>query len=117
MRLAPRVRTPRLLLPAAAICAAALAALVAQRSPGALLSALAYLLPALMLGLALARRRYPGERRLLALIGARPAPPRHRTATQTPTRGRPRAAMPRGGRLIAFSLAVRPPPALVASFD
>jgi len=74
--------------------------------PG-LTGALAYLLPALLLLLALGARRYPGERALLALI----VRGRHRRAhVDALRRARPRALLPRGGRLIATSLAVRPPP-------
>jgi hypothetical protein len=75
-----------------------------------LAQALVYLLPALLLLAAVALRRYPGERTLLALIGTRPhRPRRRRQPTRLPDR-RPRAMLPRGARLIAFSLAVRPPP-------
>ena len=81
-----------------------------------LLSQLAYLLPALMLLLVLALRRYPGERALLAAIDRRRASPRYAPLRSTvPPRDRPRALLPRGGRLIAAALAVRPPPAVPAA--
>jgi hypothetical protein len=76
--------------------------------------ALAYLLPPLLLVAVLLVRRYPGERALLALMA--------RVRRRSP-RGSRRVAMPakptllvppRGGRLIASSLAVRPPPAPLA---
>jgi hypothetical protein len=70
-----------------------------------------YLLPALLLLLALAMRLYPGERALLRLVdGGRPGH-RHAFDARSPGRPRPRVVVPRGGRLIASSLAVRPPPA------
>jgi hypothetical protein len=87
-----------------------LVVVLAGSLPG-LTDALAYLLPALLLLLALAARRYPGERALLALIvrGRR-----RRAHVDALLRPRPRALLPRGGRLIATSLAVRPPPAFRA---
>jgi hypothetical protein len=78
-------------------------------APG-LLDALPYLLPPLLLLGALVARRYPGEQTLLAWI----AGSRHQRRRLDGARGvsgaRPRAMLPRGGRLIASSLAVRPPP-------
>jgi len=70
---------------------------------------LLYLLPALALAASLILRRYPGERRLLALIAGR-SKPRRRPEARTTAGARPRALVPRGGLLIACSLAVRPPP-------
>ena len=64
--------------------------------------------PALVLPAVLALRRYPGEAMLLALLPAR------RTRRRRPGRLAPRRivhlAAPRGGLLLARSLAVRPPP-------
>ena len=74
-------------------------------------SMLLHLLPALALAAPLILRRYPGERRLLALIAGRSKPRLRASATATAT-ARPRALVPRGGLLIACSLAVRPPPLL-----
>jgi hypothetical protein len=78
-------------------------------APG-LLDALPYLLPPLMLLGALVARRYPGERALLGWIAGN----RHQRRRLDGARGvrvaRPRATIPRGGCLIASSLAVRPPP-------
>lgn len=94
-----------------------LAALVTAPTHGALAGfggALAYLLPPLLLALALALRRYPGERVLLALIRQGHRRRAHAALKATSIRSRPRALVPRGGRLIASSLAVRPPPARVA---
>jgi hypothetical protein len=81
---------------------------------GAMIEALAYLLPALLLLVVLATRSYPGERALLAVI-ERKRGPRHRSAAGLIGRQPSlRALVPRGGRLIAASLAERPPPALAA---
>jgi hypothetical protein len=105
--LAPAFRRP--LAPLALVLVIA-APLVAHASPGAL-DGLVYLLPALLLGLTLAIRGYPGERALAALTGRRRERRTRGAKTSTPTTGAaPRALLPRGGRLIAASLAVRPPP-------
>ncbi|MCW3032238.1 MAG: hypothetical protein QOK19_467 [Solirubrobacteraceae bacterium] len=72
--------------------------------------ALAYLLPAIGLLGFLCARRYPGEPALLAAIAAR-RPRRPKPAsTGGSGRGVVRALVPRGGRLLSCSLAVRPPP-------
>lgn len=67
------------------------------------------MMPALLLVVALLTRRYPGERLLLAFSararGRRPRLTRNAAAPHT----RP-AAVPRGGLLMGFALAVRPPP-------
>src|SRR6202035_5327844 len=68
-----------------------------------------YLLPGLALAVPLLLRHYPGERRLLALIAGRSKPLRRARARMAAT-ARPRPLVPRGGLLIACSLAVRPPP-------
>jgi hypothetical protein len=72
------------------------------------------LLPALVLVVPLVARRYPGERVLAKLAtGWRRRRPRARSSTP-----RPRAvfaAVPRGGLLLARSLAVRPPPVLASA--
>jgi hypothetical protein len=74
------------------------------------LTAVAYLLPALALLAILAFRRYPGARALIATIERRRRG-RFRSEPRTPApRPEPRALLPRGGRLIATALAVRPPP-------
>lgn len=98
---------------AAAAGLAVLAAAGACAGLGPVAHALAYLLPALLLLLALAARRYPGEGSLLAVIAkrrARSTP--HGPAAARVRRPCPRALVPRGGRLLACSLAVRPPPVL-----
>jgi hypothetical protein len=98
--------SPRLLL----ITVAAGLLVLAASGPRGLPEAVAYLLPPLLLLLALVACRYPGERALLALIG-----PAHRKSrspgTSSFVRVRPRAMVPRGGSLIGSTLAVRPPPA------
>lgn len=71
--------------------------------------ALLYLFPALGLIFLLLLRRYPGERTLLRL--GRSARPERSTAAPVPaTRRATYRLLPRGGLLIASSLAVRPPP-------
>jgi hypothetical protein len=79
-----------------------------------LASALPYLLPPVLLLFVLLARRYPGERALLMLMR-----PDRRRRSRMRFRGitlgqEPRVVVPRGGRLIASSLAVRPPPASVS---
>jgi hypothetical protein len=98
----------RLSAAALALSAVGIAVLVHH---GAALDGLAYLLPLLLLLLTLGLRRYPGEHVLLAAIARRS---RRRAASRRRSRVRrpsPRTVMPRGGLLIAFALAVRPPPA------
>jgi hypothetical protein len=69
------------------------------------------LAPALVLAATLLGRRYPGERLLNALSGrARPRRAR-RASLPGPARARRDADVPRGGLLMGFALAVRPPPA------
>jgi hypothetical protein len=70
--------------------------------------------PALVLLVMLALRRYPGERVLAVLAshgGGHRARPR--TSSQLPRSAD--IASPRGGLLLARSLAVRPPPAALAA--
>ena len=74
--------------------------------------ALAYMLPPLLLLAVLVLWRYPGECVLLSLMRPRRRT-RLRTGAQTlAPRRRPWAITPRGGDLLARSLAVRPPPRL-----
>jgi len=83
-------------------------------SSGVGIDGLLCLAPALLLGLMLLGRHYPGERLLLAARSrshSRPARPR----ASGPSRGRADGHVPRGGLLIAFALAVRPPPAAPAA--
>jgi len=70
---------------------------------------LLYLTPALVLVLPLLLGRYVGEERIAALAShparARPRPARHLSLPRTAER-----VMHRGGRLVASSMAKRPPP-------
>ncbi len=89
-----------------------LGALVACVAPG-VAQGLPFLLPPVLLLLALLLRRYPGERTLLRLRARRfDRPAHHARAATAPRHEPPRALVPRGGQLIASSLAVRPPPML-----
>jgi len=72
------------------------------------------LLPVATLAIPLLARRYPGERVLLALRRVDPRVwPRPRSSAM-PRRGVVRSAV-RGGRLMGFALAVRPPPRPLAA--
>jgi hypothetical protein len=78
-----------------------------------LLPALAYLAPALMILAVLALRRYPGERALVARLERhRDRRGRARAPRGAGRKRTPRALVARGGRLIGYALAVRPPPPL-----
>jgi hypothetical protein len=89
----------------AAACTFMLVAFVLVRLDPTALGAL----PALALPLLLMLRRYPGERALIALSAARRTRrwPALRRACVAP---RAHIDLPRGGLLLARSLAVRPPP-------
>jgi hypothetical protein len=79
------------------------------------LQALLCLLPALALAIPLLARRYPGERVLLALR-REPAAGRWPRARSASSAAPLVVLVPaRGGRLIGRSLAVRPPPSLLAT--
>jgi len=83
--------------------------LLTRGVPASLTQALAYLLPLLLLLAALSTRRYPGEQALLRAAGFLRADfKRSRSSRGRPAP--PRALMPRGTRLVAWSLAERPPP-------
>jgi hypothetical protein len=70
-----------------------------------------FMAPAMVMFLPLiAGRCYLGERRLARLTRAVPAPRRAAAPGRGPRRAE-RRLLPRGGSLLAFSLAVRPPPA------
>ncbi len=68
-----------------------------------------FLVPALLLAAPLAVRIYPGEDALHALA-AIPARPARRLRRPLFPRSRDESLMPRGARLLANSLAKRPPP-------
>jgi hypothetical protein len=70
-------------------------------------------LPALLFALPLLAGRYVGEDRLARLAAAFVATSRRPASSVPTTARRSPLAVPRGGRLIAASLAVRPPPAAV----
>jgi fatty acid desaturase len=74
-----------------------------------------FLAPAIVVLSLLLTGHYVGEQQLHRLAAAwqQRRPPRERSA-RAPLPRRPRALMPRGGRLVATSLAVRPPPLLPA---
>jgi hypothetical protein len=98
-------RRVRIALLAVALVAFAAALLVPGMETGILL-----LSPAIVLLASLLSGHYLGEEslhRLAATFGGRR--PRRARAAGRPL-PRPRALMPRGGRLVATSLAVRPPP-------
>ena len=72
--------------------------------------------PALVLALPLLAGRYVGEERI-ARLAARFVAPARRAASRLTARlpRAPRALVPRGGRLLACSLAERGPPAALAA--
>jgi hypothetical protein len=80
---------------------------------GVLAPALLYAAPLLLVALPLIAGRYLGEERIVRLAqGARQGLRRPARRLSAPAGARwARRAVPRGGRLIAYSLAVRPPPA------
>jgi hypothetical protein len=77
-------------------------------------AALAYLAPALLILLPLLSGRYPGDEALVRVAGRRTRPARRAPAALPPRRRRAGALLPRGGRLVAFALAGRAPPRLLA---
>jgi hypothetical protein len=101
-------RDRRLLAVVAVVALLVLGALVHGVGPEALLAApLLALLAPLVVG------RYLGAEHIERLVAAR-APRRHPAARRlaAPAVRAPRVLLPRGGRLLATSLAVRPPPSL-----
>lgn len=72
---------------------------------------LAYAAPAIVVALPLLVGRYVGEEAIARLRERGARRPRGRPATAAMPRPRVVALVPRGGRLIASALAVRPPPA------
>jgi hypothetical protein len=75
---------------------------------------LVMLAPALAFAVPLLAGRYVGERAIERVREARAATsaPRHRSTAAVPHRRPSLALVPRGGLLLASSLATRPPPAL-----
>ena len=106
------VRHKRLLLAAAAGMSALLlvAALAGQSD------LLVYSAPLFVVAAPLLAGRYVGERQLERLrAGRNCALPRRPVAPARPASRGPASLLPRGGRLIAEALAVRPPPLRSAS--
>ena len=82
------------------------------------MSGLLFLAPALVLALVMLVRRYPGERRIVALGARRRRGAPRRGAPQTlssPAGRAPWALVPRGSALLACALATRPPPPALLS--
>ncbi|HEX4344386.1 MAG TPA: hypothetical protein VHZ31_02375 [Solirubrobacteraceae bacterium] len=101
-----RSRAARIALLAVALAAFPVAVMVPGLEVGVL-----SLAPAIVLIASLLAGRYVGEERLRRLAAAF----RHRRSRRPPAAAAPRlhrrrAPMPRGGSLLATSLAVRPPP-------
>lgn len=69
------------------------------------------IVPALVFALPMLAGRYVGEEQLARLAAAFVAARRRPVAALVPTTRRAPHCLPRGGRLLACSLAVRPPPA------
>jgi len=104
-------RDQRLLI-AAALATSVLLLLAALAGHAELL---AYGAPVFLLAVPLLAGRYVGEERLERLREGFTARRRRPRAAPAPAGLRFSVPLPRGGRLIARSLAVRPPPAPVAS--
>jgi hypothetical protein len=75
---------------------------------------LLFMAPAVGLLAVLLTRRYPGERLLLRLAARQPGR-RHRPAESRRGPSERAAHVPRGGLLMGFALAVRPPPRVSAA--
>jgi hypothetical protein len=103
-------RLPRSVVALAAVVAVSLTAVALVMIDSSALSAG----PALVLLVVLALRRYPGER-VLTVLTARAGGNRARAGTSSQPPPSADIASPRGGLLLARSLAVRPPPAALAS--
>ncbi len=72
---------------------------------------LLFLAPALLIAVPLIAGRYVGEKLIARLVEARVEKRRRPARTPDSTPPPPAVWLPRGTRLIAFSLAERPPPA------
>jgi hypothetical protein len=97
-----------------AVCALALVWLVAQGVVGAS-AGLLFLAPAMFMALPLLAGRYLGAERLSRVSRSR-APRGRRVRIAIPARRVFCSTPPRGGLLIASSLAVRPPPLAVFAY-
>jgi hypothetical protein len=69
--------------------------------------------PTLLFALVLLARRFPGERRLIALAARRRRPARRTPARVLASARAPWVLAPRGSALLARALAKRPPPLLL----
>ena len=69
-----------------------------------------FLAPALLIAIPLFCGRYFGEELIAKLVARQPRKPLRSLLVPALTPGAPRTWRPRGRRLIAFSLAKRPPP-------
>lgn len=78
--------------------------------------ALLFMAPALLIAIPLLGGRFFGEELIVGLASRRPRP-RRRSAAVAPSPPAPSVWLPRGARLIAASLAKRPPPALLLPQD
>jgi hypothetical protein len=104
-------RDQRLLIAAALVTSAVLLLAALAGHPDELVFAA----PVFLLSVPLLAGRYVGEGTLERLRRKGPARRRRRSAGSGPSGLRPAAVLlPRGGRLIAAALAVRPPPLRVA---
>lgn len=96
-----------------ALCVLAVGFAVAHNAAGLSIGFL-FMAPALVIAMALVAGRYVGEDKLTRFVRALP-----RVRPAVPSGRTPRlpfaCLLPRGGRLIASSLAVRPPPAALAT--
>ncbi len=76
--------------------------------------ALLFMAPALLIAIPLIGGHYIGEELIVKLAARRARPPRRATTSSAwPLPSTPESWRPRGTGLIAFSLAKRPPPALL----
>jgi hypothetical protein len=91
------------------------AGLVAVAATGVAATGLLHLAPALVLVVALLARRYPGERMIVRLAGSGAGHRRRARTLAVKPRVHVAARVPRGGLLLARSLAVRPPPAALSA--
>jgi hypothetical protein len=95
------------------LLAVALAAFAAALVVPGLETGVLFLSPAIVMLALLLSGHYVGEAQLRRLaIGWQQRSPRRARGARHSLPRRPRALMPRGGRLVATSLAVRPPPLL-----
>jgi hypothetical protein len=78
-------------------------------------SGLLFMAPALLLALVLLARRFPGERRLVAIASRRRRRARRVAVRLSVAARAPWALLPRGSALLSWALATRPPPVALQS--